>query len=59
MKITDRQFIYHNSASHSDLHEFRERMADRQRIADREWRDREQAEERAYDVTRELINRSR
>ena len=61
-RILDRQFVWHDAASHSGrdgLEAFRERMAERQRIADRERRDREHAEERAYDATRELLDRSR
>lgn len=61
-RILDRQFVYFDSSSHSGangLAAFKERMAERQRIADRERRDREHAEERAYDEARELLDRSR
>ncbi len=58
MRLLDRQFVYHSSATHGDLESFRERQAERQRIADRERRDREHAEERAYDIAREVIDRS-
>ena len=59
MTLLDRQFVYHGSATHSTLESFRERQAERQRIADRERRDRIHAEERAYDEARELLDRSR
>ena len=59
IRITDRQFVYFNEASHTALDAFRVRQAERQKIADRERRDREHAEERAHDVAREVIERAR
>ena len=59
MTLLDRQFVYHSSATHGDLESFRERQAERQRIADRERRDRDHAEERAYDEAREALERAR
>lgn len=59
MRLADREFVWHNSAPHSDPREFKARMAERQRQADRERRDREIAEERAADAAREMIDRSR
>lgn len=38
MSLLDRQFVYHNASSHSSSADFRERQAERQRIADRERR---------------------
>lgn len=61
-RLTDPAFQYHGAATHAGaqgLAAFRERMAQRQREADRIRRDREHAEERAYDMADEVIERAR